>query len=289
MISDKATFLENNMSEKTMSRSAAGNRTISLGGELAVNRLGFGAMRLTGDGIWGPPKDPATAIAVLRRAVELGVNFIDTADSYGPNVSEELIAEALAPYPKDLVIATKGGWNRPGPNQWTHDASPAHLREAVEGSLKRLRLDRIDVYQLHVPDPVVPLAASMETLANMQSEGKIRLVGLSNVTVEHIERARKIVPIVSVQNRYSFADREWDNVVDYCERQWDCVHPVVPAGSGARGKQAVGTDCEGSPGKTYPDRIGVAVEAIPGYVTHPRDFLDCSSRGKHSGSAGAIV
>jgi pyridoxine 4-dehydrogenase len=219
------------MSEKNTSRSAESG-TIDLGGELTVNRLGFGAMRLTGDGIWGPPKDPATAIAVLRRAVELGVNFIDTADSYGPNVSEELIAEALSPYPKDLVIATKGGWNRPGPNQWTHDASPAHLRQAVEGSLKRLRLDRIDLYQLHVPDPVVPLAASIETLANMQSEGKIRLVGLSNVTVEHIERARKIVPIVSVQNRYSFADREWDNVVDYCERNGIAFIPWFPLGAG---------------------------------------------------------
>jgi pyridoxine 4-dehydrogenase len=221
-----------NMSEKTTSQSAAGSGTISLGGELTVNRLGFGAMRLTGDGIWGAPKDRATAIAVLRRAIELGVNFIDTADSYGPNVSEELIAEALAPYPKDLVIATKGGWNRPGPNQWTHDASPAHLREAVEGSLKRLRLDRIDVYQLHVPDPAVPLAASIETLANMQSEGKIRLVALSNVTVEHIERARKIVPIVSAQNRYSFADREWDNVVDYCERNGIAFIPWFPLGAG---------------------------------------------------------
>jgi pyridoxine 4-dehydrogenase len=219
------------MSEKNTSRSADAG-TIDLGGELTVNRLGFGAMRLTGDGIWGAPKDPATAIVVLRRAVELGVNFIDTADSYGPNVSEELIAEALSPYPKDLVIATKGGWNRPGPNQWTHDASPAHLRQAVEGSLKRLRLDRIDVYQLHIPDPVVPLAASIETLANLQSEGKIRLVGLSNVTVEHIERARKIVPIVSVQNRYSFADREWDNVVDYCERNGIAFIPWFPLGAG---------------------------------------------------------
>jgi pyridoxine 4-dehydrogenase len=218
--------------KKTASLSAAGAGTITLGGELTVNRLGFGAMRLTGDGIWGPPKDPATAIAVLRRAVELGVNFIDTADSYGPNVSEELIAEALAPYPKDLVVATKGGWNRPGPNQWTHDASPAHLREAVEGSLKRLRLDRIDVYQLHVPDPVVPLDASIETLANMRSEGKIRLVGLSNVTVEHIQRALKIVPIVSVQNRYSFSDREWDNVVDYCERNGIAFIPWFPLGAG---------------------------------------------------------
>jgi pyridoxine 4-dehydrogenase len=220
------------MSEQTGNGSAAGSGTISLGGELTVNRLGFGAMRLTGDGVWGPAKDPATAIVVLRRAIELGVNFIDTADSYGPNVSEELIPEALAPYPKDLVIATKGGWNRPGPNQWTHDASPAHLREAVEGSLKRLRLDRIDVYQLHVPDPVVPFDASIETLANLQSEGKIRLVGLSNVTVEHIERARTIVPIVSVQNRYSFADREWDNVVDYCEANGIAFIPWFPLGAG---------------------------------------------------------
>jgi aryl-alcohol dehydrogenase-like predicted oxidoreductase len=217
---------------KTTSLSAASAGTVALGGELTVNRLGFGAMRLTGDGVWGPPKDRKAAVAVLRRAVELGVTFIDTADSYGPHVNEELIAEALAPYPKDLVIATKGGWNRPGPNQWTHDASPAHLREAVEGSLKRLGLDRIDVYQLHTPDPVVPLDASIETLANMQSEGKIRLIGLSNVTVEHIERARKIVPIVSVQNRYSFADREWDYVVDYCEQNGIAFIPWFPLGAG---------------------------------------------------------
>jgi pyridoxine 4-dehydrogenase len=223
------------MNEKngnTRSLSAASSGTVSLGSELNVNRLGFGAMRITGDGIWGPPKDRMAAIAVLRRAIELGVNFIDTADSYGPYVSEELIAQALAPYPKDLVIATKGGWNRPGPNQWTHDASPAHLRKAVEGSLKRLRLDRIDVYQLHVPDPVVPLDASIESLANMQSEGKIRLIGLSNVTQEHIERARQLVPIVSVQNRYSFADREWDYVVDYCERNRIAFIPWFPLGAG---------------------------------------------------------
>ena len=222
----------NNKIESTISLPAAASGTVSLGGKLTVNRLGFGAMRITGDGIWGAPKDPAAAIALLRRAVELGVNFIDTADSYGPNVSEELIAEALAPYPKELVIATKGGWNRPGPNQWTHDASPAHLREAVEGSLKRLRLDRIDVYQLHVPDPVVPLDASIETLTNMQSQGKIRFVALSNVTVDHIERARRIVPIVSVQNRYSFADREWDHVVDYCERNEIAFIPWFPLGAG---------------------------------------------------------
>jgi aryl-alcohol dehydrogenase-like predicted oxidoreductase len=224
-----------NMNEKNGNRKnlpAAAGGTVSLGGELTVNRVGFGAMRITGDGIWGRPKDSEAAIAVLRRAVELGVNFIDTADSYGPYVSEELIAQALTPYPKDLVIATKGGWNRPGPNQWTHDASPAHLREAVEGSLKRLRLDRIDVYQLHIPDPNIPLEASIETLANMQAEGKICLIGLSNVTQEHIERARKIVPIVSVQNRYSFADREWDYVVDYCERNQIAFIPWFPLGAG---------------------------------------------------------
>ena len=205
---------------------------VSLGNELSVHRLGFGAMRLTGEGIWGPPRDRKAALAVLRRAVELEVNFIDTADSYGPHVSEELIAEALFPYPKGLVIATKGGWNRPGPNQWTHDSTPAHLREAVEGSLKRLRLDRIDVYQLHTPDPVVPFESSVETLAELRDQGKIRLVALSNVTREHIERARKIVPIVSVQNRYSFADREWDYVVDYCDRNGIAFIPWFPLGAG---------------------------------------------------------
>jgi len=215
---------------QTVSASLSG--TVTLGGELTVNRLGFGAMRITGDGVWGPPKDRKNALTVLRRAVELGVNFIDTADSYGPGTSEELIAEALTPYPKDLVIATKGGWNRPGPNQWTHDASPEHLRKAIEGSLKRLRLDRIDVYQLHAPDPVTPFDASVETLAELRAQGKIRLVALSNVTREHIERAQKIVPIASVQNRYSFADREWDFVVDYCQQQGIAFIPWFPLGAG---------------------------------------------------------
>jgi pyridoxine 4-dehydrogenase len=218
------------MNKKHLSASLAGE--VSLGGQISVHRLGFGAMRLTGDGIWGPPKDRKGALAVLRRAVELDINFIDTADSYGPNVSEELIAEALFPYPAGLVIATKGGWNRPGPNQWTHDASPAHLRKAVEASLKRLRLDRIDVYQLHIPDPAISFEASVETLAELRNEGKIRLVALSNVTQEHIERARKLVPIVSVQNRYSFADREWDYVVDYCERNGIAFIPWYPLGAG---------------------------------------------------------
>jgi pyridoxine 4-dehydrogenase len=202
--------------------------TFTLGGDLTVNRLGYGAMRITGKGIWGPPADKQAALATLRRAVELGVNLIDTADSYGPNTSEELIAEALYPYPADLVIATKGGWERPGPGQWTHNASPAHLTQAVEGSLKRLRLDRIDVYQLHIPDPAVSYEASIETLARLREQGKIRHVALSNVTREHVERARRIVPIVSVQNRYSFADRESDFIIDYCEQHGIGFMPWAP-------------------------------------------------------------
>jgi pyridoxine 4-dehydrogenase len=218
------------MNTKEVTATQAG--TVTLGNEISVHRLGYGAMRLTGPGIWGPPKDRKAALAVLRRAVELGVNFIDTADSYGPHVSEELIAEALHPYPSDLVIATKGGWERPGPNQWTHNATSDHLRKALEGSLKRLRLERIDVYQLHAPDNVVSFDVSVETLAELKREGKIRMVALSNVTQEHIERARRIVPIVSVQNRYSFADREWDYVVDYCERNGIVFIPWFPLGAG---------------------------------------------------------
>jgi len=218
------------MNTKQHYESQAGS--VSLGSEITVHHLGYGAMRLTGEGIWGPPKDRKGALAVLRRAVELGVNFIDTADSYGPFVNEELIAEAIFPYPADLVIATKGGWERPGPNQWTHNASPSHLRKAVEGSLKRLRLDRIVVYQLHTPDPVVSFDTSVETLAELKREGKIRMIALSNVTQEHIERARRIVPIVSVQNRYSFADREWDYVVDYCERNGIVFIPWFPLAAG---------------------------------------------------------
>jgi len=227
------------MSSQVQDISASLAGTFSLLGERVVNRLGFGAMRITGDGVWGPPRDRARALAVLRRAVELGVNFIDTADSYGPSVSEELIAEALFPYPKDLVIATKGGWNRPGPNQWTHDASPEHLRKAIEGSLKRLRVERIDLYQLHAPDPVTPFDASVETLADLRKEGKINMVGLSNVTREHVERARKIVPIASVQNRYSFADREWDSVIDYCEKHGIAFIPWFPLGAGKAAHEAL--------------------------------------------------
>jgi hypothetical protein len=181
---------------QTQAITAAASGTITIGGDLTVNRLGYGAMRITGPGIWGPPADKAASLATLRRAIELDVNLIDTADSYGPGVSEELIAEALFPYSAGLVIATKGGWERPGPNQWTHNASPNHLTKALEGSLKRLRLDRIDIYQLHAPDNAVSFEASVEALAKLREEGKIRHVALSNVTREHIERSHRIVPIV---------------------------------------------------------------------------------------------
>ncbi len=223
----------------TSAISAAAAGTFTIGGDLTVNRLGFGAMRITGKGVWGQPQDKASALNTLRRAVELGVNLIDTADSYGPGVSEELIAEALFPYPEGLVIATKGGWERPGPGQWTHNASPKHLTEALEGSLKRLRLDRIDVHQLHAPDNAVSFEASVETLARLQEQGKIRHVGLSNVTREHIERARRIVPIVSVQNRYSFADRESDFIVDYCEPNNIAFLPWAPLGQAKKAHDAV--------------------------------------------------
>ena len=219
-----------------ISASAAGNIQI---GDLTVNRMGYGAMRITGKGVWGPPADRAAALATLRRAVELGVNLIDTADSYGPNVSEELIAEALSPYPPGLVIATKGGWERVGPGQWTHNASPQHLQVAVEGSLKRLRLERIDLYQLHVPDPAVSFEASIEALVRLREQGKIRHVGLSNVTLEHVERARKMVTIVSVQNRYSFADREWDYLLDHCERHGIAFMPWAPLGQNREANSAL--------------------------------------------------
>lgn len=218
---------------------AAASGTFTIGGDLTVNRLGYGAMRITGKGVWGPPADKTAALATLRRAVELGVNLIDTADSYGPAVSEKLIAEALYPYPSGLVIATKGGWERPGPGQWTHNASPEHLTKALEDSLKHLLLDRIDVYQLHAPDNAVSFEASVETLAGLREQGKIRHVALSNVTREHVERARKIVPIVSVQNRYSFADRESDFIVDYCEQNNIAFMPWAPLGQAKKAHEAI--------------------------------------------------
>jgi aryl-alcohol dehydrogenase-like predicted oxidoreductase len=223
----------------TTTPTAAAAGTFTIGGDLTVNRLGYGAMRITGDGIWGPPKDKSAALATLRRAIELQINLIDTADSYGPNVSEELIADALHPYPAGLVIATKGGWERVGPGQWIHNASPRHLVAAVEGSLQRLKLDRIDIYQLHIPDPAVSFEASIETLARLRDEGKIRHVALSNVTREHIQRAQKIVPIVSVQNRYSFADRESDFIVDFCEQQSIAFFPWAPLGQAREAHEAI--------------------------------------------------
>jgi aryl-alcohol dehydrogenase-like predicted oxidoreductase len=212
-------------------RSSAG--TFSLGGELTVRRLGFGAMRITGDGIWGEPADHEAAVAVVRRAVELGVNLIDTADSYGPEVSERIIAEALYPYPDSLVIATKGGLTRSGPGSWERDGRPEHLREACEGSLRRLRLDRIDLYQLHAPDPEVPFERSVETLAELHEEGKVRLVGLSNVSVELLDRAQEIVPIASVQNRYNLEDRASEDVLEACDARGVGFIPWFPLATGS--------------------------------------------------------
>ena len=202
-------------------------------GELEVNRLGFGAMRVCGPDIWGPPKDRAHALRVLRRAYELGCNFFDTADSYGPHVDEELIAEALHPYPKDLVIATKGGLVRPRASRWDEDGRPEHLRRAVEGSLRRLRLERIDLYQLHAPDPKVPFEDSVGALAEMQRAGKVRHVGLSNVSVPELERARKIVPVLSVQNEYNIANRGSEDVLRACEKLGIAFLPWYPLGAGA--------------------------------------------------------
>ena len=207
---------------------AAAAGTIDVGGDLTVNRLGFGAMRITGQGVWGDPPDHGQAIATLRRAVELGVNFIDTADSYGPEVSENLIAEALHPYPDDLVIATKGGFTRSGPNQWKPDGRPEHLRSVCEGSLRRLRLDQIPLYQLHRPDPHVPYAESVGTLAELQKEGKIRHIGVSNVSEEQLREAQRVVPIVSVQNRYNVTDRASQQVLDVCEQESLVFLPWAP-------------------------------------------------------------
>jgi aryl-alcohol dehydrogenase-like predicted oxidoreductase len=202
-------------------------------GDLEVNRLGFGAMRVCGPQVWGPPKDRAGALKVLRRAHELGCNFVDTADSYGPEVGETLIAEALHPYPKDLVVATKGGLLRPSPPRWDRDARPERLRRALEGSLKRLRLERIDLYQLHAPDPRVPLADSLGVLADAQREGKIRHIGISNVSVAELEEARRVARIVSVQNEYNLGDRSSDDVLAACERLGIVFLPWYPLGAGA--------------------------------------------------------
>jgi pyridoxine 4-dehydrogenase len=213
---------------------AAAAGTIDVGGDLTVNRLGFGAMRITGDGIWGEPPDRGKAIETLRTAVGLGVNFIDTADSYGPEVSENLIAEALYPYPDDLVIATKGGLTRPGPNRWPAVGRPEHLRSACEGSLRRLRVEQIPLYQLHRPDPDVPYVESVGALAELQKEGKIRHVGVSNVSEAQLREAQRIVPVVSVQNRYNVTDRSSQQVLDVCEQESLVFLPWAPVQEAGR-------------------------------------------------------
>ena len=222
-----------NRASTTSDTPAAQAGTVTVGSDLVVNRMGYGAMRLTGPGIIGPPADPDEARRVLRRAVELGVDFIDTADSYGPHISEQLIAEALHPYPEGLVIATKGGLKRPGPNQWEPNGRPEHLRRALDESLKRLKLERIDLWQLHRIDPKVPADEQFGVLAEFVRQGKVLHIGLSEVGVDEIRRARRVVPIASVQNRYNLFDREWEDVLDYCEREGIVFIPWFPLGAGS--------------------------------------------------------
>src|SRR5215212_4627104 len=229
--------------------------TFTIGGDLEVQRLGFGAMRITGEGVWGPPEDLEEARRVLHRVVELGLNLIDTADSYGPEVSENLIAEALHPYPDDLVIATKGGLRRTGPGQWPRDARPERLKECCEGSLRRLKLDRIDLYQLHSPDPKVPYEDSVGALKELQDEGKIRHVGLSNVSVEELEQARGIVEVVTVQNRYNLEDRHSEDVLEACEQAGIGFIPWFPLATGRLAE----------PGGAL-DRIARAHDATPAQI-----------------------
>ena len=225
--------MEDNKSVVRQGQELAGKAgEFTVGNDLRVTRLGFGAMRITGNGIWGEPADRAGAIRVLRRAVELGINFIDTADSYGPDVSEEIIAEALHPYPIDLVIATKAGFERPGPNRWVENGRPEHLRSACEGSLRRLRLARIDLYQLHRIDPKVPAEDQLGALKDLQAQGKIKHIGLSEVSVRQIQHAQTIASIVSVQNRYSVSDRGSEDVLEYCEKQKIAFIPWYPLAAG---------------------------------------------------------
>jgi aryl-alcohol dehydrogenase-like predicted oxidoreductase len=235
--------------------SAAPAGTFTIGGDLPIHRMGFGAMRITGDGIWGEPEDPEAARALLRRALELGINLIDTADSYGPEVSERLIAEALHPYPDDLVVATKGGSVRPGPGQWVLNGKPEHLKLACEDSLRRLRLDTIDLYQLHAVDPSVPVSESIGALKELQDQGKVRHIGVSNVNLQQLEEARAVVDVVSVQNRYSLTDRGSQDVLDACEQHHIAFLPYFPLGAGKLTK----------PGGAVDD-IAAGHDATPGQV-----------------------
>lgn len=233
-----------------MSTKVTFRKDFTLGGELTVRRMGFGAMRITGQGVWGPPKDKAEAIRVLQRAVELGVNFIDTADSYGPNISEELIEEALHPYPAGLVIATKGGFLRTGPNQWHVNSRPDHLKEALEGSLARLNADRIDLYQLHRIDPTIPFEKTLEFLQGVQEEGLVKYIGLSEVSVEEIKKAEEYVDIVSVQNKYSQDYRKWEAVLQYCEETDKAFIPWNPINAGNLTKMTAVENVAGKIGAT---------------------------------------
>ena len=240
----------------TPDASAAG--TFAIGGDLEVNRLGFGAMRITGEGIWGEPADPEEAKAVLRRVVEIGINLIDTADSYGPDVSERLIGETLSPYPDGVTIATKGGLVRPGPGNWQTNGRPEHLREACEGSLQRLKLERIDLYQLHRIDPDVPAEESLGVISEMRDEGKIRHVGLSEVGVEEIKQAQEIVPISTVQNRYNLTDRGSEDVLDYCEQEGIGFIPWFPLATGDLAKDGGPLDEISEEHDARPSQIALA-------------------------------
>ncbi len=250
----------------TTQQTAQASGTVTLGGDLKVYRLGLGTMRITGEGIWGPPANKQEAISLLHRALELGINLIDTADSYGPEVSESIIAEALYPYPQGLVIATKGGLLRTGPGQWPADGSPKHLREALEGSLRRLRVDRIDIYQFHRPDPKVPFEDSVGEIAKMKAEGKIRHVGLSNITLDELARAQKIVPIVTVQNRYNLAHRESERMtisqseemIDICARQGIGFIPWSPLAMGELTRQGSSLDQIAKQHNALPSQIALA-------------------------------
>ncbi len=254
--------------------SAAGQ--ITLGGDLEVNRLGFGAMRITGPGIWGPPADVPTAVRVVQRAVQLGVNFIDTADSYGPEVSESIIAQALYPYPAGVVIATKGGLLRPGPDAWKQDGHPKHLREACEGSLRRLRLERIDLYQFHWPDPRVPLSDSIGELVRLQAEGKIRHIGISNVGLDELKEAERLTPIVSVQNRFNFKDRGSDEILEYCASKSLAFIPWAPLDSG---RHAQGAGSRGLARVAERHKVSVGAATIAWLLSHSKAMLPIPGTG----------
>ena len=261
----------------TSTPNAAAAGQITLGGDLKVNRLGFGAMRITGPGVWGPPADVAVALEVVKKAVQLGVNFIDTADSYGPEVSEDLIARALHPYPADLVIATKAGLVRPGPDVWNRNAQPKHLRSACEGSLRRLRRDRIDVYQLHAPDPRVPYADSVGELVRLQKEGKIRHIGVSNVSLQELQQAERLTPIVSVQNRFNLEDRRSDGVLEYCAGRSIAFIPWAPLDSGRHAKSSGSVEALARIAQRH--KVSVGAVAIAWLLEHSPAILPIPGTG----------